>query len=120
MGPNKLQPALLGGAVLGVLSALPFVNMANCCCIWFITGGVLAAWLLQQNHPAPISAGDGAMVGLFAGVFGAIVASLISIPMRLIAAPAQQAMLSRMLEHARTCRPRRAHGSKRWDTAAAG
>ena len=36
MGPNKLQPALLGGAVLGVLSALPFINFANCCCIWFI------------------------------------------------------------------------------------
>ena len=105
MSPNKLQPALLGGAVLGVLSALPFVNMANCCCIWFITGGVVAAYLMQQNHPAPISAGDGATVGLLAGVFGAIVATLISIPLRLIAGPMQQAMLSRAMAHAENMPP---------------
>ena len=105
MGPNKLQPALLGGAVLGVLSALPFINIANCCCIWFITGGVLAAYLMQQNYPAPVSAGDGAMVGLLAGVFGAIVATIVSIPLRLIAGPMQSALISRALEHAENMPP---------------
>jgi len=105
LSPNKLQPALLGGAVLGVLSALPFIGLANCCCIWFITGGVLAAYLMQQNHPAPVAAGDGAMVGLLAGVFGAIIATIVSIPLALIAGPFQQAMLSRMIEHARDMPP---------------
>ncbi len=105
MGPSKLQPALLGGAVLGVLSALPFINFANCCCIWFITGGVVAAYLMQQNYPGPISAGDGAMAGLLAGVFGAIIATLLSIPLRLIAGPMQGAMISRMLEHAQDMPP---------------
>ena len=105
MSPNKLQPALLGGAVLGVLSALPFINLANCCCIWFITGGVLAAYLMQQNYPAPVSAGDGAMVGLLAGVFGAIVATIVSIPLRLIAGPMQGALISRALEHAENMPP---------------
>ena len=79
--------------------------MANCCCIWFITGGVLAAWLMQQNHPAPITAGDGAMVGLLAGVFGAIIATLISIPLLAIAGPMQHAMLNRILEHAENLPP---------------
>ena len=68
MGPAKLQPALLGGIVMGVLSVLPFVNLVNaCCCGWVLFGGALAAYLMQQNHPAPITAGDGAIVGLLAG-----------------------------------------------------
>jgi hypothetical protein len=41
---SKLQPALIGGLVTGVLSALPFVNILNaCCCLWVVTGGVVAA-----------------------------------------------------------------------------
>ena len=68
MTPPKLQPALLAGVAIGVLSSLPVVNLANvCCCAWVIFGGGLAAYLMQQNHPAPIEAGDGALVGLLAG-----------------------------------------------------
>ncbi len=48
---SKFQPALLGGLVLGVLSALPIVSIGNvCCCLWVISGGVLAAYLLQRNQ----------------------------------------------------------------------
>ena len=37
--------------VLGVLSALPIVNIGNaCCCLWVIAGGVAAAYLLQNNR----------------------------------------------------------------------
>ena len=43
----------IGGLVIGVLSALPFISAGNCCCcLWFVTGGVLAAYLMQQNQPA--------------------------------------------------------------------
>jgi hypothetical protein len=93
MPPSKLQPALLGGAVLGVLSALPVVNLANCCCVWFVTGGVLAAWLMQQNHPLPISAGDGALVGLLAGVAGAFIWLIVSIPIHMLTGGMQQQLL---------------------------
>ena len=42
--PSKLQPALLGGLLIGVLSALPFVSVLNgCCCLWVILGGVLTS-----------------------------------------------------------------------------
>src|SRR5205814_1251056 len=68
------QPALIGGLVMGVLSALPLVNAANiCCCLWVIAGGAVAAYLLQQNQTMPIAPGDGALVGLFAGIIGAFV-----------------------------------------------
>ena len=63
-----MQPALLGGVAIGVLSALPVINLANCCCAWILFGGALAAYLMQQNHPEPIMIGDGAIVGLLAGI----------------------------------------------------
>jgi hypothetical protein len=100
MSASKLQPALLGGAVLGVLSALPVVNVANCCCIWIVTGGVLAAWLLQQGQPLPITPGDGAIVGLLAGVFGALVWAVLYVPIRALTGSLQQRMIERALENA--------------------
>ena len=68
MTPSRTQPALLGGLVIGVLSALPVINIANCCCAWILLGGALASFLMQQNHPERIGVGDGALVGLTAGV----------------------------------------------------
>jgi hypothetical protein len=98
---NKLlQPALLGGLLLGALSALPVISIGNlCCCLWVISGGVLAAYLLQSNTPEPITTGDGAIVGLLAGVFGAVVQIIISIPVRLLMGPFQAAMMQRLLEN---------------------
>jgi hypothetical protein len=87
MGPPKLQPALLGGLFAGVLSALPFVNMANCCCLWMIAGGVIAAYVMQMNHPLPITVGNGAAVGFLAGIVGAIVAITLDIPIRAFILP---------------------------------
>ena len=58
---------------MGVLSALPLVAAGNCCCLWVISGGAIAAYLLQQNQTAPLTPADGALVGLLAGLIGAIV-----------------------------------------------
>ena len=84
MTPAKTQPALLGGVVIGVLSALPVINLANCCCAWILFGGALAAYLMQQNHPEPIMIGDGAIVGLLAGVVGAFVWLIVSVPISVV------------------------------------
>ena len=46
-----VQPAVLGGVFIGVLSALPLISAGNCCCcLWVIGGGVVAAYLLQQSQ----------------------------------------------------------------------
>jgi cytochrome bd-type quinol oxidase subunit 1 len=80
--PSKIQPALLGGAFMGVLSALPFVSYANvCCCLWVVVGGLLSAWVLQQNDRYQITTSDGAIVGLLAGVFGALIGIVITMVM---------------------------------------
>src|SRR4051812_36851955 len=95
--PNKLQPALYGGIFIGVLSALPLINFANCCCLWVIGGGVLATYLLQQNHPYPVNAADGALTGLLAGLIGGVIGVLLAIPLELAMGPVQQRMLQRLV-----------------------
>ena len=105
MSAPKLFPALLGGVFIGVLSALPLVNIANCCCLWIISGGVLAAWVMQQNHPAPISVLEGALVGLLAGVMGAFVYLLVAWPITLGVQPMLQTWSERILEGANDVPP---------------
>jgi len=100
VSPSKTQPALLGGVAIGVLSALPVINVANCCCAWILFGGALAAYLLQQDDPEPIRTGDGAVVGVLAGVVGAFVWLVLTIPISSALAPFQGRMLQRALQNA--------------------
>jgi hypothetical protein len=101
-----VQPALVGGVAMGVLSALPLVGAGNlCCCLWVVSGGVIAAYLLQQNHPEPISPGDGALVGLLAGLIGALVQMVVSIPIDILVGPYQRQMVQRLMEMAGTVPP---------------
>jgi hypothetical protein len=80
-----------------VLSALPIVSAGNyCCCLWVVSGGLLAAYLLQQNRSAPISAGDGAIVGLLAGIFGATIQFALSIPIGLLVGPMERQIVERL------------------------
>lgn len=98
MQPAKLQPALLSGVAIGVLTTLPVVNFVNaCCCAWVIGGGILAVYLMQQNSPMPVTSGDGAVVGLMAGAFGALIGSVLSIPIHLAMGPLQIDIFDRML-----------------------
>ena len=99
--PSYGQPALVGGLVMGVLSALPLVSAGNlCCCLWVISGGLVAAYLLQQHQSTPIAAGDGALVGLLAGLVGAGVQVLVSIPIGLLVGPMEREMVGRILDMA--------------------
>jgi hypothetical protein len=102
MPSSKFQPALYGGLLLGVLSALPIINLGNvCCCLWVVAGGAVAAYALQANQPTPITPGDGAAVGLLAGVIGSIVQLFLSIPIGLVMGPIQGRMIERVLQNAR-------------------
>lgn len=91
---------------MGVLSALPLIQAGNaCCCLWVVSGGLVAAYLLQQNQSLPITPGDGALVGLLAGIIGAFIAFVLSIPIGLLMEPVQRAMVQRMLEMGGTMPP---------------
>lgn len=99
MPSSKLQPALFGGLVLGVLSALPVISIGNvCCCLWLVAGGVVAAYLLQANQATPVTLADGAGVGVLAGLIGSAVYLAISVPVSLLMGPVQSRMVERLLE----------------------
>ncbi len=99
MTSRFLTPVLVGGIVTGVLSALPLVAWGNAfCCLWILLGGAIAAYLLQINDPAPLSAADGALVGALAGAAGALVYLVLSIPITLLTTPVQQMLLQRLQE----------------------
>jgi hypothetical protein len=101
-----VQPALIGGAVMGVLSALPLIYLGNlCCCMWVVSGGVVAAYVLQQNQAEPMTPGDGALVGLLAGLVGACVHLFLAIPIDILMAPMERAMAQRFLDMAGTMSP---------------
>ena len=86
---------------MGVLSSLPLVSAGNvCCCLWVIGGGVLAAYLFQQNQAAPITPGDGALVGLLAGLIGAVVQAIVSVPINFLIGPMERAMVQRFVDMA--------------------
>jgi len=93
-----LKPALAGGAVTSILTSLftlvstkaklPALQIT--CCLWLLGGGALATYLLNKQRPGRLTYGDGALVGLFSGVFAAILGTLLGIPIRLLIAPELQ------------------------------
>jgi hypothetical protein len=92
---------LIGGLVMGVLSALPLVNVGNaCCCLWVVSGGVVAAYVFQQNQQTPITPGDAALVGLLAGLLGAVIQVAISLPLDLVVGPMYRELAQRAVEMA--------------------
>jgi hypothetical protein len=79
------KPALTGGFALGLLSALPLINSLNIiCCLWVQAGGGLGTWLLNKQRPGTLKYGDGAFVGVIAGLIGAFVATIINIPIQML------------------------------------
>ena len=86
MDTAKLGPALIGGALVGVLANVPYVSAVNVVCgALFIGGGVLASYLFFKDRE-PMEGGrtEGAKVGCLAGLFAGLVAAAIALPLRAI------------------------------------
>ena len=94
------QSVFVGGLFIGVLSALPIVNVANCCCLWIVLGGAIAAFLSQQEGARPVDLLTGARIGFRAGIFGAVVWLVCSVAVDAVAAPLQQRFADLVLNNA--------------------
>jgi hypothetical protein len=82
---SKLRPAIIGGLVMGLLSGLPYVSLGNvACCLWVVLGGALATYLYIKKSPTAVNIGEGALLGLLAGVFGMIVKLIVGIPVAIM------------------------------------
>jgi len=75
--PSPLVPALVGGLAAGVLSSVPLLSCL--CCLWIIGGAMVSANLYAKNSPSSLTAGDGAIVGIFSGIAAAVAASLVNL-----------------------------------------
>jgi len=87
---SRAQAVFLGATFSGVMSALPYISVANCCCLWLISGGVVTAYLMQQVQSQPLEIGQGGLWGALAGVVGAFVYAVVSLPIQILLAPLQQ------------------------------
>src|SRR5918997_450759 len=92
---NKTKAALIGGVVVGLLSAIPFVN--TCCCLWAIVGGALAVYMYVQGTQTPVQTGEGAMLGALAGVVGTVIYLIIGIPLAFMFRSSAMGMLGGMM-----------------------
>lgn len=92
-----MKAAVIGGAVAGILSGLPIIG--GCCFLWAIGGGFLAVFIYMKNAPGGMTPGDGAKLGLTAGIIAAIVSFLLGLPFMLLGI-GSAAMQSRDLEGA--------------------
>ncbi len=90
--PGMFVPALIGGGIAGLLSGIPLINCL--CCLWIIGGGITAAYFFNRESIRPMTPGDGAIVGVFAGLIAAVVDFLISIPL----APLSNKFIQRFLD----------------------
>ncbi|MCR4409200.1 MAG: hypothetical protein QHH43_00235 [Candidatus Saccharicenans sp.] len=79
---DLVMPALVGGALAGILSSIPFFHCL--CCLWVLAGGVLATYLLSDRaskQSTSYQVGDGLLTGALSGVFGAVISLIIRIPL---------------------------------------
>lgn len=77
-----LISTLIAGAVMGLLSNIPLLNLVNCLlCAWLWGGGILAVFLYRRFAPEhfELTSSNGILLGLVAGVFGAVIGAIVSV-----------------------------------------
>ncbi len=95
---NKIKPALIGGVILGLLSAIPFVGVVNaCCCAWAIVGGLAATYFYVKDSATPARPADGAVLGVIAGLIGAVIYVILGIPLGILTGNATLALIASIM-----------------------
>lgn len=100
--PGIVLPALYGGIVMGVISAVPGLSLLNCfCCAGIMLGGFLAVFFYKKDLTADmpsLMSSDGVKLGALAGVFGAIVSIILSKLVTMMLGGADEKMLKDLIE----------------------
>lgn len=79
--PGLLLPALYGGIIIGVIRAVPGLNLLNCCfCAGIMVGGIAAVFFFHKDllpGMPPLASSDGLKLGLLAGTIGAVLSLIL-------------------------------------------
>jgi hypothetical protein len=100
--PGIVLPALYGGIIMAVISAVPGLSLLNCfCCAGIMLGGFLSVFFykkdLTSGMPA-LSSSDGLKLGALAGVFGAILTVILSKLVTMMLGGADEKMVKDLIE----------------------
>ena len=86
-----LLSGVVGALVMVVLSNVPFLNLINCLlCAGVWLGGMAAVWFYRRQTGQPLTAGQVAIIGVVAGLIGALLSSIVA---SVFGADAMQAVL---------------------------
>jgi hypothetical protein len=100
--PDKFLPALYGGIIMGLLSAIPVLSFVNClCCAGIMLGGLMAVYFYKKqltDEMDPMTSSDGLALGVFAGLFGATASVILSGLIFLVAGDINSQLILRILD----------------------
>ena len=75
------KPAFIGGLIVALPSLIPFISYANfCLCLWSWVGGIVAVKMMSSASPRALTVGDGARIGLLAGLIGGAIYFVVAAP----------------------------------------
>jgi hypothetical protein len=96
---SKLRAVIIGGVVIGLLSAIPYVRLGNVvCCLWIVMGGALASYLYIRKSTAPVNVGEGALLGGMAGAIGWAVGIIVGVPLTILTGYPELRFMVNLLE----------------------
>jgi uncharacterized membrane protein len=93
------KTAAIGGAIAGVLSAIPLISALNCCFCLLVQGGAIIGvqMYLKEWSQDRLSGGEAATSGAISGVVSGVIAGILGIIVNLIFGTANFAMVARQL-----------------------
>ncbi len=100
--PSKLRSSALAGVAIGVISAVPGLNLINCCCCaGVMIGGLLAVYFYKgefiEGMP-PLESSDALILGIMAGIVGAFTSTIVSLLIHFLFGPLETRFARSLLE----------------------
>jgi len=100
--PKKFRAALIGGLAIGAISGIPGLSLINCCCCaGILLGGILALYLYRQeftDEMPPLESSDALIIGIMAGIVGAVAATLIGTFLTLLFGSVEEQLVGGFLD----------------------
>jgi hypothetical protein len=80
---SKVRAAIIGGSIMAATSVVPYLSFINCaCCAGIMLGGLASVYFYIKDMPKdelPLEVKYGVLLGAFAGLFGALIETFITV-----------------------------------------